>query len=201
MKKIIKAMLFAIFLLGTPLCIFAQSDEQKLMLAIRNNESEIAVQLLQTENIDVNYQGASGITPLMSASFKGNVNIVKLLLAKGAKPNLAAYNGAVPLSYAFVIDDKCAKPEIYADIVELLLKAGANPNYLQDYEDDGMLLSSLLRADAASGERASTAAAYKKIAILLIEYGAEKNEAVKRFCKEPSIVYAGREICDKYLRD
>ena len=56
-----------------------------LMFAARDLEK---VKLLVGRGADVNAQAATGITPLMvAAQYKGNAEVVRLLLKKGAKPN------------------------------------------------------------------------------------------------------------------
>ena len=56
-----------------------------LMLAARDIEK---VKLLLDRGADVNARAASGITPLMvAARYRGNAEVVRLLLKKGAKPN------------------------------------------------------------------------------------------------------------------
>src|SRR5262249_10536234 len=56
-----------------------------LMLAARDIEK---MKLLLARGADVNAHATTGITPLMvAARFKGNAEVVRLLLKHGAKPN------------------------------------------------------------------------------------------------------------------
>ena len=56
-----------------------------LMLAARDLNK---VKLLVERGADVNARAASGLTPLMVASrYRGNIEVVRLLLTKGARPN------------------------------------------------------------------------------------------------------------------
>jgi ankyrin repeat protein len=70
---------------------------------------------------NVNFRGAC--TPLGQAAGAGNLPVVKILLAKGADPNLRSIDQAqIPLIEAI----------LHPRIVELLLQSGANPNAMTD---------------------------------------------------------------------
>ncbi len=118
MKRITIALVIA--LLVTPL-IFVQAKKRKkpttqevaLQMAIlQNNESQI-VSLLDA-GVDVNAVAVSGENMVAVATNAGYVNIVKLLLKKGANPN--------------VVD----KPALFyakkADVAKALIDGGANIN-------------------------------------------------------------------------
>jgi len=61
-----------------------------------------------------------GLTPLHSAAFGGHVEIVKLLLERGADPNAKTDDGLTPLHIAAF--------KGHVDVVRVLLEHGANPN-------------------------------------------------------------------------
>jgi ankyrin repeat protein len=92
-----------------------------LMLAARDREK---VQLLLERGANPNLPGSTGITPLMVASrYRGNADVVRLLLNRGAVPNAdksveVRYNASA-LFYAVMAGD--------AETVQVLLEAGARP--------------------------------------------------------------------------
>ncbi|HSB09770.1 MAG TPA: ankyrin repeat domain-containing protein [Blastocatellia bacterium] len=90
-----------------------------LMMAARDLAK---VKLLVDRGADVNARAATGITPLMVASrYRGNVEVVRLLLKKGAKPNsekgVEVRNDATALMFAVMAGD--------APMAGALLDAGA----------------------------------------------------------------------------
>lgn len=88
------------------------------------NEYAELFNLLIDVGADVNSAGRSGITPLMSAVEAQNIPIIKKLLSKGAAVNAQDTLGRTALIFA--IQGLTGKPSL--EIVELLLKSGANPN-------------------------------------------------------------------------
>jgi len=82
---------------GTPALMFAARDLNK-------------VRLLVERGADVNARAANGVTPLMAAArYRGNVEVVRLLLKKGAKPNaekgVEVRNDATALFFAAMAGD------------------------------------------------------------------------------------------------
>ena len=109
-----------------------------LTAAARNGHTSV-VEILIEKGADVNkadklgwmtplagkfgagFQGIGGwMTPLGMAAFGGHINVVQLLLAKGAYPNMACGQGWTPLH--------CAAEMGHKDVVKVLYEAGADRN-------------------------------------------------------------------------
>ncbi len=91
-----------------------------LMFAARDPEK---VKLLLLHGADANARAATGITALMiAARYRGNAEVVRLLLAKGAKPNADAEvrNDASALFFAAMAGD--------VQTARALVEAGAKPD-------------------------------------------------------------------------
>jgi len=142
------------------------SDHKKLAKASREGNTEVIMQLLSTDLLDINH-AADGLTPLIIAAHKGRVNVVKLLLDRGADPNFKNEDEDTPLHYAalkghnwksFLLLDRGADPSIkneygntplhYAadnlGTMQLLLDHGADPN-IKDADGDTALHIAALR--------------------------------------------------------
>jgi ankyrin repeat protein len=110
-----------------------------LLFAVRQGNTE-SVNALLKAGADVNEVSTGDHTsPLLMATINGQFDIAMTLLAKGANPKLASDAGNTPL-YATINTQWAAKslyPQptaqtkqqtIYLDLMEALLKAGADPN-------------------------------------------------------------------------
>jgi ankyrin repeat protein len=131
-----------------------------LMLAARDLQK---VKLLIDRGADVNAHAATGITPLMvAARYNGNVEVVRLLLKKGARPNadkgIEVRNDASALFFAVMVGD--------AQIAGALLDAGARLG-------DAMKLVGRVKV---SPLMYATSAGESDIVELLISRGANANE-------------------------
>ncbi len=110
-----------------------------LLLAVREGHGE-TVQALLEGGADINQPvAADNTTPLLLASINGHYDLARTLLERGANPKLASDAGATPL-YA-VLNKEWApssrtpqptynlqQKTTYLELVEVLLKAGADPN-------------------------------------------------------------------------
>ncbi|MGF1556022.1 ankyrin repeat domain-containing protein [Paucihalobacter sp.] len=87
-----------------------------ITLACYSGSEEVAIYLAKrTKNI--NHNDSNG-TALMAAVFKNRPAIVKVLLEKGANPNLADSNGTTPLHYAVMSENY--------DLVKMLIGYNAD---------------------------------------------------------------------------
>src|SRR4051812_2777320 len=77
------------------------------------------VDIVRGRRLGINPASGFGEMPLHTAASLGNVNTVRFLLGRGADANAEVENGVRPLHYAAKCDSR--------EVVEELLKAGANP--------------------------------------------------------------------------
>jgi ankyrin repeat protein len=131
-----------------------------LMLAARNLEK---VKLLLGRGADVNARAATGLTALMvAARYRGNSEVVRLLLKKGARPNadkgVEVRNNASALFFAVMAGD--------LQMVAVLIEAGArledkmkvlgtfmtSPMLFATFEDDAELVDYLIGKGADPNE-------------------------------------------------
>ncbi|MDD3353990.1 ankyrin repeat domain-containing protein [Zoogloea sp.] len=88
-----------------------------LILAAREDQPKVVMELLQQRGIKLDARNSAGDTALMLASLRGYTAIARQLIAAGASMDHAGWN---PLLYA-AFEGRPA-------IVETLLAKGANPN-------------------------------------------------------------------------
>lgn len=110
-----------------------------LLFAVRQGNAEAAMALLAA-GADVNQVAAGDHTsPLLMATINGQFDLAKQLLAKGANPKLASDANATPLYTTINVQwaPKSMYPQptaqtkqqtTYLDMMDALLKAGADPN-------------------------------------------------------------------------
>lgn len=73
---------------------------QALHAAIALGDSEETIRLLLEANADVNAVQAGGFTPLHQAAAAGRADLVRLLLANGARTDMRCDQGKLPADYA-----------------------------------------------------------------------------------------------------
>lgn len=86
-----------------------------LTLACYYSNNEVAKHLINYVD-DIDSKSGYG-TPLMAATVKKNVEIIKLLLENGANPNITDQNGSTALHFSVIFN--------YTDIVKLLVNSNA----------------------------------------------------------------------------
>ena len=84
------------------------------------------VKALLNQGVPVNSRNAHGWTPLHKAVLSGNLSVVQELLKRGAHVNPRTRNGTTPLYLAALWNRS-------PHIIHALLKAGANPKYINMY--------------------------------------------------------------------
>ena len=100
------------------------TDKAEALAAAARKGDVTAVTKLLDDGVDVNTKFRYGTTALSFAADHGQLEVVKVLLARGASVNVKdTFYGATPLTWA-VSPAMTRKPE-HAEIVGLLLKNGA----------------------------------------------------------------------------
>jgi ankyrin repeat protein len=99
-----------------------------------------AAKFLIDSGADINYRGNYGENLLMIAAKYNNAEMVKLLLDRGFPVNMKSANGATAL---WISTDYSSFSE--SNIIELLLKAGANPDAALNY-DNSVCSTPLIRS-------------------------------------------------------
>jgi hypothetical protein len=98
------------------------NDGNALIAAARNGHSEVVALLLE-RGARINDIVPMDETALIQACASGHLNVVRLLVNRGADVNLAAYSGGPNGEWRTPL--KMARRGNYADVVALLLAAGA----------------------------------------------------------------------------
>jgi ankyrin repeat protein len=116
-----------------------QSAEAATMLieAVWCRESQRMTTLLVAKGVPVNVTDSLGCNVLAGASFRGDVEIVQLLLDKQANPNQAARGGSTALHQAAF--------KGHLAVVELLLAKGANALATKEDGSSPLLLACLMQ--------------------------------------------------------
>jgi ankyrin repeat protein len=100
---------------------------------LAKDKNEQFFKLLIKNNADKDARDESGSTLLHTACNFGMEEAVKLLIEAGADIKAKDFEGRTPLHIACIIDDKNDNLIEKKNIIELLLKANADPNDLDSY--------------------------------------------------------------------
>ncbi|TFI57034.1 ankyrin repeat domain-containing protein [Sphingomonas parva] len=86
---------------GGSLAAFAGDPFEDAIVAVRWKENEKALALIDTPGFDVNRQNAEGYTLLHIAADQNNFEMAKILLQRGANPNLRSKIGSTVADMAY----------------------------------------------------------------------------------------------------
>lgn len=113
---------------NTKILLHPNKDNLTTYAALNNYPEHLKILLDHGEDIDV--RNIKGTTPLMTAAFYGNTNIVKILLERGANVNAQDPDGNTALIHAIVgkikAQDKKKDINEHLKIIDLLME---NPHF------------------------------------------------------------------------
>jgi ankyrin repeat protein len=190
--------------------VFAQGGMTALLLAARQGYLE-TVQAALAAGADVNQvSGGDKTSSLLIATLNGHFDLARLLLERGADPNLAAENGARPLYAALNCEwaPKSLYPQpraylnqqaTYLDLMKALLQKGADPNarlrkkvWYSGYSFD---LSGVDEIGATAFWRAAYASDVEAMK-LLVSFGADPHIPTMKGAGRPRTADIDREVQD-----
>jgi ankyrin repeat protein len=167
--------------------VYAQGGFAPIHYAAREGHVDVATALLAV-GVNVNTPTTGdGSTPLLVATVNGRFDLAKMLLERGADPNIAAENGVRPLYAAINVQwsAKAAYPQptahlnqqtAYLDFMKALLEKGADPNARVNkkvwYSEYNFDQSGVDEVGATAFWRAAYAADVDAMK-LLVQYGAD----------------------------
>src|SRR5262245_33751941 len=147
---------------------FAQSDST-LADRIEAGDRKAALEMI-ANNVSVNAAQSDGTTPLHWAVYRVDEEMVKALLARGAKPDVVNTYGSSPLAEAVKVAN--------VKLVGMLLDAGADANRTNQDGEAPLMLA------AHTG--------VVQVAELLVRHGAEVN-AREEFRNQTALMWAAAE--------
>lgn len=111
----------AVIAAATVLAACAESPQIQLTSAVMANDVARVERLLDDPSVDINWRGPKmGDSALASAAANNRVEIVQLLLRRGADANIATDEKSTPL--------QAAAYNGHAEVVKLLIEAGVDVN-------------------------------------------------------------------------
>lgn len=120
--RIVLGVFVASILLALVMPDVFRSPQRQLKPAILDGDIRKVQHLLETHTLDINWRGDDGtaVTPLSVAASHGQLEIARLLLQRGADPDLASAENETPLRFAAYHGDLA--------MCQLLIDAGADLN-------------------------------------------------------------------------
>src|SRR5690625_2675294 len=94
----------------------------ELLESARYGDLEDVQQLLNDQDVCVNFKDQNGMSPLLAAAGNGHCQIIRILLEKGADVNISNNSQNTPLHWAALNG--------HLEAVKILVEAGANLNAL-----------------------------------------------------------------------
>lgn len=150
----------------------AHQADMSLLLALKNEQLDVAKKLIEEKPELINTYGPRGITPLIVAAAKGYTEIVELLIAHGANIHTRIEKGHTALTLAALTsnrDDNDTSPSIdRTTIVRALILAGADASIL-----DKPTLPSSMQTIIASAEQQ-----YAQHVRVTLETATQKNSSL-----------------------
>ncbi len=115
--------------------LFGNDGNSALHVAIEASDVSVYPSLtLICLGADTNFQNRRGITPILLASGKGSLEVVKALFHRGANPLVSSDDGTTPLMQA------CRNGHV--EIVSFLLKYGVLPNQTDHRNATALMIAS-----------------------------------------------------------
>jgi uncharacterized protein len=156
--------------LGAAAASFAQSEPQSLVDLVRSGQREAVLAAITSPQVDVNVPAPDGSTALLWATYNVDHEMVRALLKRGAKANVANNYGDYPLTEAVKLGD--------VELARMLLEAGASPDSPSQDGQTALMLASTIGS--------------LPIAEMLIKRGAHVN-AVETFRGQSALMWAAAE--------
>lgn len=95
-----------------------RDKNSELIESAINNDKRFALECIEC-GANINYRyGKNGMTPLLTASINGSIDIVKLLIKSGADINLSDYQGNTSLMYAMKNYEKNGKRNLFDFLIQ-----------------------------------------------------------------------------------
>jgi ankyrin repeat domain-containing protein 50 len=160
LKIVLFVSLFSIIFLSTSQA--ANNINEKLWQAANSGNIDELKKFL-AKGADPNYC-RNGYTVLMCAAHQGHLSVTKILVAKGAKVNLADDGGVTALIEA--------SAEGHDEIVDFLTKQGADVN-VRNKNGDTALSFAMMNKSLCNRDNVDCTNTYSKIINILRLYGAK----------------------------